>query len=50
MILLSHETNVPWEELLRWTSARRMAALTVIRESQGGKMDWHTGRIDWPVP
>lgn len=48
LILLAHETSVPWDELLRWTPARRLAALAVIRQSQGGEMDWHTGRIEWP--
>ncbi len=48
MILLAHETSVPWSELLRWSPARRMAALVVIRENQGGKMNWRTGQMDWP--
>ncbi len=50
LILLAHETNVPWHELLRWTPARRIAALAVIRESQGAKMNWRTGKIEWPKP
>ncbi len=48
MILLAHETSVPWDDLLRWSPARRLAALVVIRESQGGKMNWRAGKIEWP--
>jgi len=48
MILLAASTSIPWAELQRWSPARRMAALVVIGQSNGGEMDWSAGRMRWP--
>lgn len=47
MVLLA-KYGVPWTVSEKWSSARRLAALIIIGESNGGTFDWRDMRMHWP--
>jgi hypothetical protein len=50
MVLLAKHgvASVPWSEVAKWSPARRMAALIIIGESNGGRFNWNSMSMEWP--
>lgn len=42
------KNGVPYQEAVKWSPARRLAALIVIGESNGGEFDWNLMQMQWP--
>ncbi len=49
-VMLAANTSVPWSELTRWSQARRQAAMFIIAESRGAKLNRRTWEVEWPKP
>jgi hypothetical protein len=47
MVLLA-KNGVPWTVTEKWSPARRLAALIIIGESNGGRFNWHSMHMEWP--
>lgn len=50
MVLLAKNgvVSVPWNEALHWSAARRLAALIIVGEANGGTFDWTAMQMRWP--
>jgi hypothetical protein len=48
-VILLAKNGVPWDVALGWSPARRLAALIVIGEADGGKFDWAGLRMEFPT-
>jgi hypothetical protein len=50
MVLLAKHgvVSLSWDDAEKWSSSRRLAALIIIGESNGGHFNWDQMKMTWP--